>query len=83
MYNDAGLVVANDNSNPDGKTSWHKYTYDENGFQVYWEGMRSDSTMLDITFKYPKTDDKGNWLIMVSIEKGEITGMDVRTIEYY
>ena len=75
--------MAWENSHPDGKTSWHKYTYDENGFQSHWEGMSSDSTMVDITFKYPETDEKGNWLIMVSIENDEVVGMDVRTIEYY
>lgn len=82
-HTDAGLVVANNNSNPDGKTSWNKLTYDENGFQVKWEGMSADSTIMDVTSKYPKIDDKGNWLVLVSIEKGEVVGMDVRTIEYY
>ena len=45
--------------------------------------MIADSIKLDNISKFPKIDDKGNWLIDVTIEKGEIEGMDVRTIEYY
>lgn len=81
--NEKGLVLGSNNFNPEGKTSWHNYSYDENGFMVKWEGMRSDSSMLDIVMKYPKVDEKGNWLELVSIENGEVVGIDVRTIEYY
>jgi hypothetical protein len=47
------------------------------------EGLDPDSTTMHVEHKYTKFDEKGNWLILVSIEEGELVGMDVRTIEYY
>ena len=82
--NEAGLVLLNENTNPSGeKASWNKYSYDENGFMVKWDALRSDSSTIEIVEKYTKVDEKGNWLVMITIDKGELIGMDVRTIEYY
>ena len=84
VYNEDNLVTLRENFNTEGeKDGSHKYTYDENGFNLTWINTRSDTTFLDLTSKYPKVDDKGNWLELVSIENGEVVGIDVRTIEYY
>ncbi len=83
-YNEAGLVVYRENFNPEGeKASWQKYEYDERGFNTRWQGFRADTMYMDLAFKYPEVDEKGNWLKMVTIDKGKPAGMDVRTIEYY
>jgi hypothetical protein len=84
VYNEDNLVTLRENFNTEGeKAGSHEYTYDEIGFNLSWINTRSDTTFLDLTFKYPKVDDKGNWLEMVSFENGKVSGMDVRTIEYY
>jgi hypothetical protein len=83
-YNEKGRVIARDSKNPDGEViSWYKHTYDENGNEIKFEGMQSDSTMLDMQMKYLEFDEKGNWTKVVLYENGEPVGMDVRTIKFY
>lgn len=84
VYDENNLVTLHENFNEEGeKASWHTYTYDENGFSLSWIATRADTTYHDLTFKYPKVDDRDNWLEMVSLENGKVSAMDVRTIEYY
>ncbi|MFC2081496.1 hypothetical protein ACFLR8_04730 [Bacteroidota bacterium] len=82
-YNEAGQVVARETINPEGNViGWMKHTYDEKGLQASYDGMGSDSIMYSGEMKYIDFDESGNWLKVVYYEKGELNGMEVRTIEY-
>lgn len=62
------------------------HEYNEKGFTRAFKGeMKNGTTMSDITFNYPQTDEHGNWIERLTFNRGEKVPVivTIRELEYY